>query len=146
MQGNRGGLPSRARAGSALAARREPSADVSRENVGLRAAEMSVRGIRVKLMNNRVHETRPAPGPGYRWATRRELAVDALLSVWDVLLACMAGAIAGTVTIATCAWVIPAVFVSTSRTASELAGGGNVAAPSGVASALEGIMPWVGCR
>ncbi|XTP38389.1 hypothetical protein ACORG1_33510 (plasmid) [Mycobacterium sp. TJFP1] len=118
--------------------------DDVRENVGLRVVEMSVGGIRVAIMNNRVHETRPDPGPGYRWATRREHVVDALLGLWDLLLACAAGAIAGTVTLAAFAWVIPGVFATSSRAASELTGGDNGSAPSGVALAVEGITPWVG--
>lgn len=105
---------------------------------------MSVRGIRVTVMNNRVHETRPDPGPGYRWATRRELVVDALLGLRDMLFAWVIGAVAGTAIFVTCAWAMPAVLASTSRTASELTGGDNGSAPSGVASAVAGMMPWVG--
>lgn len=95
-------------------------------------------------MNSRVQATRPDPGPGYRWATRREFAVDALLGVRDLLFAWLVGAVAGTAVFATVAWVMPAVFVAGSRAVSELTVGDNGSAPSGVVLAVEGMMPWVG--
>lgn len=75
------------------------------------------------------------PGPGYRWATRRENVTAFVLDVANAILAAAAGAIAGALVFGVIGWVIPQLFQGASLMAAQIPAG--TATNGGSASASE---------